>query len=113
MPEGEATAVAGAVAASAVSAALAEIRGVFATQITDRMDRIEDKLDRFIEHSRWVEQTLADHEARIKGLESDQKNAREDRRYAWSPIVNVLMWVVTSVMGVLLGRWAGHGNARP
>lgn len=110
MPPEDVASTAGQIAASTVAAAINEMRNLFMQQFMSRMDRMDAKLDKVLEHGQWVEKTLADHEARLRQLEEIQKQLREDRRYTWSPAVNIILWVLSAGLGVLVGRFTGRGS---
>ncbi len=68
-----------------IAAQLAELRGAVLARLDDgseRMSRMEGKIDRVADVAEAVRARLVDHERRLQTLESERDEGRKDRRAA-------------------------------
>ena len=114
MPDERSTARIPVIAAADVTAAMvAQTLGDTLLRFETKLDRLSDRV---AEHMQSTERTLADHGARIHGIEQDQANALENRRLRWAPLATLTAAVIGTVISTIVAVWVALrsvGAAKP
>ena len=95
-----------------LAAQLAELRGAVVARLddgSDRMGRIDGKIDRVLDGQEAMRAQLADHESRIRSLEGDRRDdrqaGRDDRRASDATMAGRITAALSLVWSSALTWW--------